>query len=144
MSNFEYQVIPSPRKGKPAKGLRGVPMKFANALATVMNEMAQQGWEYVRADTLPCEERKGLAGKTVNYQSVLVFRREAELAAELELAAEEEPTGKLKKEVFEEKQQLADEPQDQYKPDPETQRYHEQAQSIDSTDRQRGKSLAAE
>jgi hypothetical protein len=40
-----------------------------------MNDMAREGWEYLRADTLPCEERAGLTGKTTTYQNVLVFRR---------------------------------------------------------------------
>ena len=85
MAQFEYSVIPSPRKGKSAKGVRGTEAKFANALSTLMNDMGQNGWEYVRADTLPCEERQGLTGKTVKYHSILVFRRPvAEVEAETE------------------------------------------------------------
>lgn len=89
MSAFEYRVIPAPRKGKSGKGVRGVPAKFANAMSGVMNEMGAEGWEYLRADTLPCEERQGLTGKTVKYHSMLVFRRPAgEVATETEEAAE--------------------------------------------------------
>lgn len=87
MSVFEYSVIPSPRSGKKARGVRGVEAKFANALSTLMNDMGTNGWEYVRADTLPCEERQGLTGKTVKYHSMLVFRRPVEeVAAETEAA----------------------------------------------------------
>ena len=87
MSNYEYRVVAAPRKGKSGKGVKGGPAKFANAISGLMNEMAQDGWEYLRADTLPCEERQGLTSKTVKYHSMLVFRRG--LADEAE--PEEEP-----------------------------------------------------
>jgi hypothetical protein len=41
-----------------------------------MNKMGASGWEYIRADTLPCEERVGLTGTKSVYQNMLVFRRE--------------------------------------------------------------------
>lgn len=88
-THFEYRVVPAPRKGKPGKGLRGGSAKFANAVNTVMNEMGSDGWEYLRADTLPCEERQGLTGKTVRYHSMLVFRRPVvEVAEEISDATE--------------------------------------------------------
>ena len=37
--------------------------------------MAREGWEYVRADVLPSEERSGLTGRTTVYHNLLVFRR---------------------------------------------------------------------
>jgi len=40
-----------------------------------MNEMGSEGWEYVRSDTLPCEERSGFTSKITVYQNLLVFRR---------------------------------------------------------------------
>ncbi|MEM9582730.1 MAG: DUF4177 domain-containing protein [Pseudomonadota bacterium] len=89
MSAFEYRAVPAPRKGKSGKGVRGGPAKFANAVSAVMNEMGTEGWEYLRADTLPCEERQGLTGKAVKYHSMLVFRRPLEeVTAETEEAAE--------------------------------------------------------
>ena len=75
MPHYEYKVVPAPTKGLKAKGLRSTPDRFANALATVMNEQAADGWEYQRTDTLPCEEREGLMGKTTVFQNMLVFRR---------------------------------------------------------------------
>jgi len=75
MPNFEYKVVPAPKKGLKAKGIKGVEEKFANALAGVMNEMVAKGWEYQRSDTLPSEERSGLRGKTTVFHNVLVFRR---------------------------------------------------------------------
>lgn len=78
MAHYEYIVVPAPRKGVSAKGIKGVPGKFANALTLLMNEMAAEGWDYQRTDTLPCEERQGLTGKAVKYHAMLVFRRTVE------------------------------------------------------------------
>lgn len=72
---YEYKVVPAPKKGRSGKGVRGTEAKFANELMYLMNEMGAEGWEYVRSDTLPCEERQGLTSKTMTYQNILVFRR---------------------------------------------------------------------
>ncbi len=82
MTHFEYKVIPAPKKGLRGKGVKGTDGKFANALTTVMNDMAADGWQYQRSDTLPLEERSGLTGKTTTYMNMLVFRRETELKEE--------------------------------------------------------------
>lgn len=75
MSGYEYKVVPAPTKGQKVKGARSTADRFAHALQAVMNELGADGWDYVRADTLPCEEREGLMGKTTVYQNMLVFRR---------------------------------------------------------------------
>jgi hypothetical protein len=75
MQRYEYKVIPAPDKGEKAKGVKRGPDRFAYRLSRTLNELAREGWEYLRADTLPCEERIGLTGKTVTYQNMLVFRR---------------------------------------------------------------------
>jgi hypothetical protein len=72
---YEYKVIPAPRRGEKAKGARTVPERFAVALTQAMNDMAREGWEYLRADTLPCDERVGLTGTATHFQNMLVFRR---------------------------------------------------------------------
>ena len=72
---YEYKVIPAPARGKKGKGLKTVEDRFAHALEEEINGLAAQGWEYVRADTLPCEQREGLMSKTTVYQNMLVFRR---------------------------------------------------------------------
>ena len=73
--SYEYKVVPAPLRGLKAKGLKTSEDRFANALQSAMNEMAADGWEYLRADTLPCEKREGLMSKTTVYQNMLVFRR---------------------------------------------------------------------
>jgi hypothetical protein len=71
----EYKVVPAPRRAEKAKGLKTTPERFAHALAEAINALAREGWEYVRAEMLPCEERAGLTGRRVTDQHVLVFRR---------------------------------------------------------------------
>jgi hypothetical protein len=75
MPSYEYKVIPAPRRGLKARGVKGSEAMFAHALATTMNELGAEGWEYLRADSLPCEERQGLTGRTTVFQNMLVFRR---------------------------------------------------------------------
>lgn len=78
---FEYRVIPAPNRGQKARGIRTPADRFANAIELKMNELAAEGWEYLRADTLPSEERQGLKGRKTVYQSVLVFRRVQDVQA---------------------------------------------------------------
>jgi hypothetical protein len=73
MSKFEYKVVPAPKRGLKVRGVKGTEEQFAHALTLLLNEAAAEGWEYLRTDTLPCEERKGLTGKTTVYQNMLVF-----------------------------------------------------------------------
>jgi len=75
MSHFEYKVVAAPRRAKSFKGVRSHEDQFAEVLAEVMNQMAAKEWEYLRAESLPCEEKTGLTSRVESYQSVLVFRR---------------------------------------------------------------------
>lgn len=92
MTTFEYKVVASPRKSKAPRKVKGPEAKFAATLGDVINEMAAEGWEYQRAETLPSDERQGLTGKTVKYHSVLVFRRAVEAAVEDQPVADIEQT----------------------------------------------------
>ena len=76
MKRYEYQVIPAPKKGEKAKAAKTTADRFAVALTTLMNKMGADGWDYIRADTLPCDERVGLIGTKTQFQNMLVFRRE--------------------------------------------------------------------
>ena len=75
MQRFEYKVIPAPKRGEKARGVKTTEERFAYALTLLMNELGAEGWDYVRADALPCEERVGLTGTKTTFQNVLVFRR---------------------------------------------------------------------
>jgi hypothetical protein len=83
MQRFEYKVIPAPKRGEKARGVKTTEDRFAYALTLLMNDLGADGWDYVRADALPCEERVGLTGTKTTFQNVLVFRR-AIGAAEVE------------------------------------------------------------
>lgn len=88
MTRYEYKVVPAPRRGEKARGARSTEDRFALALATLMNGLGRDGWEYLRADTLPVEERHGLTGRlSTSYQNMLIFRRVLDQATEPEAEA---------------------------------------------------------
>ena len=87
MQRFEFKVIPAPKRGEKARGVKTTEERFALALTTLMNQQGAEGWDYVRADALPCEERVGFTGSKTTFQNVLVFRRVIDsLAPELPTA----------------------------------------------------------
>ena len=75
MTRYEYKVVPAPRRGERVRGVKAGEDRFAIALTNVMNTQAAAGWEYLRTETLPSEEREGLMGKTTVFQNMMVFRR---------------------------------------------------------------------
>ncbi len=76
MQTYEYKVVPAPVRGEKVKGIKGTDARFAHKLTELMNALAREGWEYQRADSLPCEERTGLTRSlTVTQLNLLVFRR---------------------------------------------------------------------
>lgn len=75
MSKFEYRAVPAPTRGTKAKTAKSAEERFALSITDTLNEMAAEGWEYVRAETLPCDERKGLTGTQTTYQNILIFKR---------------------------------------------------------------------
>lgn len=86
MPGFEYRVIPAPRKTSRIKGLKSTEDRFAATLSEIMNEAAREGWEYIRSDTLPVDERQGLTGHSTSWQTMLVFRRTLPEGAGLDVA----------------------------------------------------------
>jgi|GEM_PF-1943499 hypothetical protein len=80
MPRYEYLTVPAPRKGEKSKGAKTPEARIAQAMQSLLNEKGAEGWEYLRADLVPMEERAGIASKTVNYHTVLVFRREMDAA----------------------------------------------------------------
>ncbi len=83
---YDYKVIPAPKRGTKAKGVKTPEDRFSLALQDLMNAEAVGGWEFLRAETLPSEEKSGFRSSTVVYRSVLVFRK-AILLEEPEAAA---------------------------------------------------------
>ena len=76
MASYEYKSVPAPNRAKKAKDLKGTPERFALSVDDALNAMAADGWEFLRSETLPVEERKGLKGTQKSFQSLLIFRRE--------------------------------------------------------------------
>ncbi|MCH2075305.1 MAG: DUF4177 domain-containing protein [Rhodobacteraceae bacterium] len=75
MDKYQYRVVPTPVKTKGHSSARDGGESFAQTIETTMNELGAEGWHYVRADTMPAEERVGFASKHTVYQNVLIFRR---------------------------------------------------------------------
>ncbi len=75
MSQVEYKVIPAPTRGLKAPGVKSPEGRFAVGLEEALNEMARDGWLYLRSDILPSVERQGLTSSQTVYRSVLVFER---------------------------------------------------------------------
>lgn len=73
--NYEYKVVPAPRRAAKIKAAGNNEQRFALALSMLMNDMGREGWDYVRTDTLPMDERAGLTGVKTTYLNMLVFRR---------------------------------------------------------------------
>lgn len=78
MTQYEYRVIAAPTRGIKAKGIKSPEDRFSHALEEIMNQYGAEGWEYLRAETLPSIERAGLTSSTTNWRNVLVFRRASE------------------------------------------------------------------
>ena len=75
MSRHEYKVIPAPRRGTKSREAKTNEDRFALTLSNLMNDLGRDGWEYVRSETLPTEERAGFTKTRVVEQTVLIFRR---------------------------------------------------------------------
>ncbi|RNF33820.1 DUF4177 domain-containing protein [Paracoccus methylarcula] len=75
MTRFEYTAIPAPSRGEKAKEAKTPTDRYALALTGELNRMAADGWEFLRSDVLPSEERTGLTGRSTVYHNLLIFRR---------------------------------------------------------------------
>lgn len=91
MPFFEYKILPAPTRGRKAPGVKTPEARFALGLEETLNEMARDGWCYLRSDILPSEERQGLTSSHTVYRSVLVFQREIRTSAPVAEVATAEP-----------------------------------------------------
>jgi len=72
---YEYDVVPAPKKPMRVPGLTREDDRVAYELSTLFNDMAVEGWEYVRADTINIDDVTGIAGNVPKAHTLLVFRR---------------------------------------------------------------------
>lgn len=86
--NYEYKCIGAPEEPRRRRGVRAWSDRVALAMQEVITAEAVDGWEYLRADLLPVEEKDGFFSRARRVQrAVLVFRRE------IGRAQQREPTG---------------------------------------------------
>jgi hypothetical protein len=72
---YEFTVVPAPKKAERGDGLRTDAERMAHTLSTLFNDMALDGWDYVRAETLPNDNSRDLTGTAPTTMTLLVFRR---------------------------------------------------------------------
>ncbi|MFD1795840.1 DUF4177 domain-containing protein [Paracoccus aurantiacus] len=82
MSRFEYTATPAPIRSEKAKSAKTPAERYALTLTDEINRMAADGWEYLRTETLPSEERSGLTGRTTLFHNLLIFRRPVRVHAD--------------------------------------------------------------
>jgi len=75
MPRYEYKIVLAPEKAGKFKGLKS-PARFAATIEQAMNELGAEGWQFLRVDTLPQEERSGLTSKVHTPRNLLIFQRE--------------------------------------------------------------------
>ena len=84
MQTYEYKAIAAPTRARKFKGVKGTADQFAMVMSEVMNDLASDGWEYLRSDSLPVDEKAGLLKARVEtYHTLLIFRRAKEGAPEM-------------------------------------------------------------
>lgn len=72
---YEFTVVPAPKKAERVEGLRTDADRMAKVLTELFNDMALDGWDYVRAETLPNDASRDLTGTAPSTMTLLVFRR---------------------------------------------------------------------
>ena len=84
MQSYEYKAVAAPNRARRFKGVKGTANQFAMVISELMNDMASDGWEYLRSDSLPVDEKAGLLkGRMETYHTLLIFRRAKEGAPEM-------------------------------------------------------------
>lgn len=91
---FEYKCVGAPERARRKKGAKTRTDRVALAMQEAIAQEATDGWEYLRTDLIPIEERSGMFGRTHEvHRAVMVFRRSLvrERAQEPELSAPQHP-----------------------------------------------------
>ncbi|MDJ1009174.1 MAG: hypothetical protein QNJ13_15270 [Paracoccaceae bacterium] len=76
MTKYEYRALPCPEQAMRARDLPKDADPFCETLATAINELAREGWDYIRAETIEVKSRRFLRRRK-DVRTFLVFRREA-------------------------------------------------------------------
>jgi hypothetical protein len=87
---FEYKCVGAPERPKRLRGSWSRSDRVALAMQEIIDAEAVDGWEYLRTDLVPVEEKASFFSRTQEvHRAVLIFRRDAvgELRARPMLAA---------------------------------------------------------
>lgn len=89
---YEYRVVPAPKRLRKIKGMHSTPELFAATLTDAINAEARQGWEYVRAESMAAEGPSGWfrRGRVVE-ETMMIFRRPRRPAPGSRITGEGEP-----------------------------------------------------
>ncbi|MEL6478018.1 MAG: hypothetical protein AAFR17_11895 [Pseudomonadota bacterium] len=88
--SYEYKAVGGPEKGRRKRGAKSRSDRVAAALEDILAREAVEGWEYLRTDLIPVEERRGWLGRSQEiHRAVLVFRRQIAQSLEIEAKLEE-------------------------------------------------------
>ncbi len=80
---YEYKTVGGPERGKQKRGAKNTIERVAAAMQDIIRREAAGGWEYVRTDLVPVEERPNLLSpKRTVHCPVVVFRRPKTAAPE--------------------------------------------------------------
>lgn len=128
---FEYKVVPAPARARKVKGLKTVSARFAHTLAESINAESAGGWKFERTETLTCETRSTLGKTRMSTETVMVFSRPVQSAAQGAAAATSDATQAYAVEAYEEVEPHYAEPHqdDAWAQAQEAQDYHAQPQT---------------
>ncbi|MEO1494513.1 MAG: DUF4177 domain-containing protein [Pseudomonadota bacterium] len=72
----EYKCVGAPERPKRKRGLKTRSDRVAGAMQDIIEAEAVDGWEYLRTDLVPVEEKAGLFGRPREvHRAVMVFHR---------------------------------------------------------------------
>ncbi|MEL7468138.1 MAG: hypothetical protein AAFN27_06775 [Pseudomonadota bacterium] len=73
---YEYKCVGAPEKAKRRRGAKTRTDRVAAVMQDIIAQEAVGGWEYLRTDLVPVEEKSGLFGRVHEvHRAVLIFRR---------------------------------------------------------------------
>jgi len=76
MTRYEYRAIACPEKASARRDLPKGADPFCATLSAAINDLAGDGWDYIRAETIEVRTRRFFRSRG-EHRTFLVFRREA-------------------------------------------------------------------
>lgn len=76
MERFEYKLVKAPQKSNKYSGLNKLDDKFAHTLMDSMNDIASDGWQFLRKEVMTETKRRGFFGRKSTSHDYLVYRRQ--------------------------------------------------------------------